>query len=141
MSSLLQEEMNITDRYTPLLAACYVESQVHLIVGANPLAAARCTKSVESGAKIIVIAPDTGGGVQSSLCDKVASGSVQWLRRDFLDADLSTLGREEVDHVVDMVFVTAGDDRLSAYPFVLLVVVVDADSFSKEPIFRTFAAV
>lgn len=91
----------------PLLAAVNAESQVHLIVGADPLAAARCTKSHEAGAKPIIIAPETGN-LQYTLSDRIADGSAQWVRREFEDTDLTTLGRDEVDHVVDMVFVTLG---------------------------------
>ncbi|KAG2421436.1 hypothetical protein HFD88_005411 [Aspergillus terreus] len=91
----------------PLLAAINAESQVHLIIGANQLAAARCTKSLEVGAKPIIIAPETAD-VPYALAERIDDGSAQWLRRDFRDEDLTTLGREEVDHVVDMVFVTLG---------------------------------
>ena len=42
-----------------LLTAIDSTSHVHLIVGSNPLAAARCTKSLEVGAIPIVIAPET----------------------------------------------------------------------------------
>ncbi|KAL2816873.1 tetrapyrrole methylase [Aspergillus granulosus] len=91
----------------PLLAALDTDSQVHLIVGSNPLAAARCAKSVESGAKPIIIAPDADS-VQYTLAAYIEQGSAQWIRRDFQDSDLTSLGREEVDQVVDMVFVTLG---------------------------------
>lgn len=100
----------------PLLTAVNAESQVHLIVGANPLAAARCTKSLEAGAKPIIIAPETAD-LQYTLAERVADGSAQWVRREFEDGDLTTLGREEVDHVVDMVFVTlGGSNPLSRWP-------------------------
>lgn len=92
---------------SPLLAAINAESQVHLIIGANQLAAARCTKSLEVGAKPIIIAPETAD-VPYALAERIDDGSAQWLRRDFRDEDLTTLGREEVDHIVDMVFVTLG---------------------------------
>lgn len=91
----------------PLMTAWKVESQIHLIVGANPLAAARCTKSLEAGARPIIIAPETAG-MHFTLSEHIANGSAQWVRRDFEDGDLTTLGREEVDRVVDTVFVTLG---------------------------------
>ena len=91
----------------PLLAAINVESQVHLIVGSNPLAAARCGKSLETGAKPVIVAPETAD-LQYTLSERIENGSAQWVRREFQDDDLKTLGREEVDHVVDMVFVTLG---------------------------------
>ena len=104
------KDASCNDRYAPLLTACSAESQIHLIVGANPLAVARCTKSLEAGAKPIIIAPDTGD-VQYTLTEKATSGSAEWIRREFVDEDLTTLGREEVDRVVDMVFVTIGGDN------------------------------
>lgn len=91
----------------PLLTAVNAESQVHLIIGANPLAAGRCTKSFEAGAQPVVIASETSS-LQYTLSERIANGQAQWIRRDFRDEDLTTLGREEVDHVVDMVFVTLG---------------------------------
>ncbi|OJJ43449.1 hypothetical protein ASPZODRAFT_74182 [Penicilliopsis zonata CBS 506.65] len=91
----------------PLLAAVNAESQIHLIIGSNPLAASRCAKSLEAGANPIIIAPDTGD-LHYGLTERIADGSAQWIRRDFQDDDLRQLGREEVDHVVDMVFVTLG---------------------------------
>ncbi|KAJ5114730.1 hypothetical protein NUU61_000489 [Penicillium alfredii] len=94
----------------PLITAWNVESQVHLIVGANPLAAARCAKSLEAGALPIVIAPDTGD-MHFALSEHIATGAVQWVRRDFQDGDLTSLGREEVDRVVDTVFVTLGGNH------------------------------
>ncbi|KAJ5118878.1 hypothetical protein N7448_010585 [Penicillium atrosanguineum] len=91
----------------PLMAAWDVQSQVHLIVGANPLAAARCTKSLEAGAKPIIIAPETAD-MHFTLTEHINNGSAEWVRREFQDDDLTTLGREEVDRVVDTVFVTLG---------------------------------
>lgn len=91
----------------PLLAAVSAESQVHLIIGSNPLAAARCNKSLEAGAKPIIIAPETAD-LHYTLSERIENGSAQRVRREFQDDDLTTLGREEVDHVVDMVFVTLG---------------------------------
>ncbi|KAL4973739.1 tetrapyrrole methylase [Aspergillus desertorum] len=94
----------------PLLASINAESQVHLIVGANPLAAARCTKSLQAGAKPVVVSPDTGS-LQYTLAAHIENGTADWVRREFEDADLTTLGRQEVDHVVDMVFVTLGGNH------------------------------
>ncbi|KAL4924896.1 putative siroheme synthase [Aspergillus undulatus] len=91
----------------PLLASINADSQVHLIIGSNPLAAARCTRSLQAGAKPVVIAPDFES-LQHTLAAHIENGSAQWVHRDFQDEDLTTLGREEVDHVVDMVFVTLG---------------------------------
>ncbi|CEJ57184.1 Putative Uroporphyrin III methyltransferase [Penicillium brasilianum] len=99
----------------PLMTAWNVESQIHLIVGTNPLAAARCAKSLEAGANPIIIAPETAE-VHFTLADQISNGSAQWVRREFQDDDLTTLGREEVDRVVDTVFVTlGGSDPSSAH--------------------------
>lgn len=94
----------------PLMAAWNTESQVHLIVGSNPLAAARCARSLEVGAKPIIIAPETDD-MHFTLSEHISNGSVQWIRREFQDKDLTTLGREEVDHIVDLVFVTLGGNN------------------------------
>ncbi|KAL4922219.1 tetrapyrrole methylase [Aspergillus aurantiobrunneus] len=94
----------------PLLASINVDSQVHLIVGANPLAAARCTKSVQTGAKPVIVSPDSES-LQYSLAAHIENGSAEWVRREFHEGDLTNLGREEVDHVVDMVFVTLGGNN------------------------------
>jgi uroporphyrin-III C-methyltransferase len=91
----------------PLMAAWNTESQVHLIIGSNPLAAARCAKSLQVGAKPVIIAPETAD-MHFTLSEHIANGSAQWIRHGFQDTDLTTLGREEVDHVVDLVFVTLG---------------------------------
>lgn len=93
--------------FVPLMTAWNVQSHIHLIVGANPLAAARCTKSLEAGARPVIIAPETTD-MHFTLAEHIASGSARWVRREFEDGDLTTLGREDVDHVVDAVFVTLG---------------------------------
>lgn len=94
----------------PMLTGWNVENQIHLIIGANSLAAARCAKSLEAGAHPIVIAPETDD-VHFTLADHIANGKAQWIRREFHDEDLTTLGREEVDRVVDTVFVTLGGNH------------------------------
>ncbi|EED13864.1 siroheme synthase, putative [Talaromyces stipitatus ATCC 10500] len=91
----------------PMLIAINATSQIHLIIGTNSLAAARCTKSLQSGARPILIAPETED-VHFSLKDCIEQGQLQWIKREFQDEDLKTLGREEVDRVVDVVFVTLG---------------------------------
>lgn len=90
-----------------LLTAVDSTAHVHLIVGSNSLASARCAKSLEVGAIPIVVAPD-GESLHYSLVKRIEDGTVRWIKRDFLDDDLMTLGREEIDTVVDCVFVTTG---------------------------------
>ncbi|KAL2365386.1 hypothetical protein RJZ56_001630 [Blastomyces dermatitidis] len=91
----------------PMLAALDVKDQVHLIVGANPLAAARCTKCLDIGAIPIVIAPE-GVEIHAPLLQKIEDGRVRHIGREFQDEDLKTLGRNEVDNYVDAVFITLG---------------------------------
>jgi uroporphyrin-III C-methyltransferase len=94
----------------PLLTAVDATSQVHLVIGSDSLAAARCTRCLEVGAKPIIIAPDTGD-MHFSLAQRIQAGAVEWLRREFQDSDLTTLGRDEVDRVVDTVFITLGSNN------------------------------
>nr|POF18038.1 uroporphyrinogen-iii c-methyltransferase [Quercus suber] len=82
-------------------------SHVHLIIGSNPLAGARCSKSIEVGAKPVLIAPETVT-LHYGLAKRIEEHHIVWLKRGFQDEDLTTLGREQVDHVVDAVFVTSG---------------------------------
>jgi len=98
---------------TSLLAAIDSTSHVHLIVGSNPLAAARCAKSLEVGAKPILIAPEIAE-LHYTLQKKVDDGEVKWLKKSFKDEDVLRFGREEINGVVDAVFVTSGSrDPLS----------------------------
>ncbi|TDZ19787.1 Uroporphyrinogen-III C-methyltransferase [Colletotrichum orbiculare MAFF 240422] len=100
---------------TCLLAALNCKGNTHLIIGTNPLAAARCTQSLSAGAVPILLAPDTPD-LHYALQKRIDDGEVTWKKKHFDDADLLTLGRAEVDHVVDAVFVTCGPrDPLSAH--------------------------
>jgi uroporphyrin-III C-methyltransferase len=53
------------------------------------------------------VAPDNGE-LHYGLRWRVEEGSVQWVRREFRDEDLTTLGREEVGGVVELVWVVVG---------------------------------
>lgn len=90
-----------------LLTSIDSTSHVHLVVGSNPLAAARCAKSLEVGAKPILIAPETAE-LHYALQKRIDNGEVEWLKKPFEDEDVLRLGREEIDGVVDAVFVTSG---------------------------------
>jgi uroporphyrin-III C-methyltransferase len=57
------------------------------------------------GAKAKLIAP-ADVDVHYALRKKIDEGCVEWVQKEFEDGDLSRLGREEVDNVVDAVFVT-----------------------------------
>ncbi|KAL2117755.1 hypothetical protein VTJ04DRAFT_7415 [Mycothermus thermophilus] len=101
---------------TSLLTAQHCTGHVHLILGSNPLAAARASSSLAAGAKPILISPVPSSSsspdqpqhqqLHYSLESLIASGSLTHLSRPFSDSDLFTLGREEVDRVVDAVFIT-----------------------------------
>ena len=59
------------------------------------------------GAKPKVIAPaDTE--VHPLLAQRIDDGEVEWVKGRFKDEDVTRLGRTEVDHVVDAVFLTSG---------------------------------
>ncbi|KAK4964166.1 uroporphyrin-III C-methyltransferase, partial [Elasticomyces elasticus] len=90
-----------------LLTAIDSTSHVHLVIGSNPLAGARCNRSVEVGARPILIAPEVTS-LHHGLSKRIDDASVKWIKREFQDEDLTSLGREEVEHVVDAVFVTLG---------------------------------
>ncbi|RYP41991.1 hypothetical protein DL767_000622 [Monosporascus sp. MG133] len=101
--------------HVSLLAAIDARSQVHLVIGSNPLAAARCAQSLGAGAKPVLIAPETAE-LHYALRRRVDDGEVRWVKKQFEDADLFALGREDVDRVVDAVFVTSGPrDPLSTH--------------------------
>ncbi|EEY16230.1 uroporphyrinogen-III C-methyltransferase [Verticillium alfalfae VaMs.102] len=90
-----------------LLAALNCTGNVHLIIGTNPLAASRCGQSVAAGAKALLIAPDTED-LHYGLAKRIDAGEVTWHKKAFEDNDLFSLGRDDVDHVVDAVFITSG---------------------------------
>ena len=90
-----------------LLTALDCTGHVHLIIGCGPLAASRASKSLEVGASPIVIIPPDGD-IHYTLAKRVEDGRIKCLRKDLEDSDLRTLGRDEVDNVVDAVFVTSG---------------------------------
>lgn len=91
----------------PLLTAQDCSGHVHLIVGSGPVAAARCSKSLQVAARPVLIAPNTTEP-HYTLAKLTENGRVPWIQREFQDSDLTTHGREEVDRVVDAVFVTLG---------------------------------
>ena len=97
----------------PLLTALDSAGHTHLIIGSNPLASARCSKSIEVGAKPKVIAP-ADADIHYVLSKRIEDGEVEWIKKSFEDADLSSLGRDEVDNVVDAVFVTTNGKNASS---------------------------
>jgi hypothetical protein len=101
------ESAKLTMTPISLLTAVDSTSHVHLIVGSNPLAGARCSKSLEVGAKPLLIAPETAE-LHYTLQKRIDNGEVKWLKKSFEDEDVMRLGREEIGGVVDAVFVTSG---------------------------------
>ncbi|KAK3693697.1 tetrapyrrole methylase [Podospora appendiculata] len=99
--------------HTSLLTALDCRGHIHLIIGANPLAASRTAQSITAGARPILIAPTSTADLHPGVAAHVASGSLAHLARPFRDEDLFTLGRPEVDGIVDAVFVTSARDPLA----------------------------
>ncbi|KAH8662476.1 tetrapyrrole methylase [Xylariales sp. PMI_506] len=101
--------------HTSLLTSTDSRSHIHLVIGSNPLAASRCSQSLAVGACPVLLAPE-GTELHYALQRRVDNGEVKWVKKSFEDADLETLGREEVERVVDAVFVTSGPrDPVSAH--------------------------
>jgi uroporphyrin-III C-methyltransferase len=100
-----------------LLTAVDCDRHVHLIVGDNPLAAARCSRSIQVGATPKLVAPAEAALAQG-LKRRIDAGEVLWIKAEFQDEFLTSLGREEVDGVVDAVFVTlsSSNDALRRRP-------------------------
>lgn len=100
--------MAATNYHTSLLTATDCRGHVHLIIGSNSLAGKRCEQSLATGATPILVAPGTPSSapLHYGLAKLVEAGSVTWLQQSFSSELLTTLGREEVDHVVDAVFIT-----------------------------------
>jgi uroporphyrin-III C-methyltransferase len=90
-----------------LLTAVNCSGHVHLILGSGPLAASRASKSTEVGASAVIIAP-ASSEVHYTLSKRIEEGRVRWIQKNFEERDLTTLGRPEVENVVDAVFVTTG---------------------------------
>ena len=107
MASLTNSSSAASPVPTSLLAGLHCRGNIHLVIGTNPLAATRCTQSLHAGAHPVLIAP-ASSELHYSLQSKVDEGLVKWERKEFEDGDLLRLGREEVEYVVDAVFVTAG---------------------------------
>lgn len=106
----------VTRIQTTLLAGLNCAGNTHLIVGAGPLAAARCTQSLAAGARPILLAPETEE-LHYALQRRIDDGSVTWEKKAFEDEDLFRLGREDVGRVVDAVFVTSSRDPLGELRF------------------------
>ncbi|KAA8914665.1 putative siroheme synthase [Sphaerosporella brunnea] len=102
----------VTATPTGLLTSTTVAGQVHLLIGGNPVAAARAQKSLDAGATVKVVTPAAGGAVHYALQRRIEEGAVEFVRRGFEDGDLTTLGRADVGGVVELVWVTEGAGEL-----------------------------
>ncbi|KAH8885658.1 uroporphyrin-III C-methyltransferase [Thozetella sp. PMI_491] len=96
--------------HTSLLTSVDARGHIHLIIGATPLAAARASTSLAAGAKPILIAAPSSEELQHGVRAHIDAGALAHLARPFQDSDLTTLGRPEIDGVVDAVFVTSARD-------------------------------
>jgi hypothetical protein len=99
--------------YHPLLTSSSSLGHVHLIAGNNTLASVRCRKSIEAGAKVVVVAPAEEsaiyvGGLHPGLISLVGEDKISWVNKKLQQEDLVALGRPEVDNVVDLVWGTSG---------------------------------
>ena len=91
---------------TSLLVGLTCTSNIHLILGTNPLASSRVSQSLASGAHPVVLAPPTAE-IHYALQKRIDDGSVKHEAKEYEDSDLFRLGRDEVGGVVDAVFVTS----------------------------------
>lgn len=94
-----------------LLTATDCRGHVHLIIGSNSLAGKRCEQSLATGAKPILVAPDapSSAPLHYGLANLIEAHAITWLRQTFTPELLTSLGREDVDCVVDAVFVTTAN--------------------------------
>jgi len=90
----------------PLLTSVDCTSQIHLIIGNNGIAAKRVARSLEAGASCILISPVEKEELHFDLKEFIEKNRIEHVPRDFREEDLRTFGREEVDGIVDIVFVT-----------------------------------
>ncbi|UKZ82403.1 hypothetical protein TrVFT333_010191 [Trichoderma virens FT-333] len=107
--------LTTTNSSNSLLAGLNCTGSIHLVIGTNPLASARCAQSLGAGAHPIVVAPETVE-LHYGLQQRIDDGSVKWVREAFEDEHLFRLGREEVGRVVDAVFVTSREELAQPHP-------------------------
>lgn len=91
---------------TNLLASLNCVGEVHLIIGASNVASIRVNSIMEAGANPVLIANSSAEKFPRSLQNNINDGKLKHIQKGFENSDLSTLGREEIDHIVDKVFVT-----------------------------------
>lgn len=90
-----------------LLASLSCKDEVHLVVGGNcNIAALRVTSILACGAHPVLIQDTAVENFPVSLQESIDTGKVKWISQNFTSEHLTTLGRSEVDNIVDRVFVT-----------------------------------
>lgn len=104
--SILQPSISTTTSLfmSALLAALNCANERHLLVG-NPctMSSLRVQAILKTGARPIIVAP---GPLPEALQQLHENGKLDHVERDFQISDLQALGRPEVDHIVDKVFVS-----------------------------------
>lgn len=90
-----------------LLASLNCQTERHVVVGGNSnISALRINSILSCGAIPILIQKGEISDFPVSTQEHIASGAVEWINGDFEAVHLTSLGRKEVDGVVDRVFVT-----------------------------------
>lgn len=102
-----------------LLTSQHIENQIYLVIGSSGLTLSRVQTLLEYQAFPIVITQEqneTNGllgslKLQDQTIEKLnelhKDGKIKWIKdREFQITDLETLGRSDVDHIVDGVFLT-----------------------------------
>ncbi|RPA82038.1 uroporphyrin-III C-methyltransferase [Ascobolus immersus RN42] len=99
--------MTVSQTPPPLLSASSLHGHHVLLLGLSSLTASRCAQLLAYGANVQYIADRDLSQLPISLKDRIEAGEVTFHDRAFDPSDLTTLGREETDRIVDRVFVTA----------------------------------
>lgn len=88
-----------------LLASLHCAGEVHLVVGSSGIAAQRVGAILEAGARPVLVDQADLASLPRSLQAQIEAGLVTWIPESFHEQHLQ-LGRPEVLHIVDKVFVT-----------------------------------
>lgn len=89
-----------------LLAGLRCDGEVHLVVGVTNMAWLKIARIFEAGADVKLIGRGDSQRINDKIEEYQKKGNIEWLDRDFELSDLKSLGRDEVDKIVDKVFVT-----------------------------------
>ncbi|ODQ81107.1 hypothetical protein BABINDRAFT_160513 [Babjeviella inositovora NRRL Y-12698] len=91
-----------------ILASWHCQNETHLVVGISNLTATRAQSILNSGATAVIVSNDPSRTFETlplSLQTLLSDPQLRYVNKAFEIADLTTLGRVEVAHVVDKVFV------------------------------------